>query len=151
MRICATVKCNSSGIHFPAGDGVRFQCNTVSNAGQEKPSTTNSGQPVCRPWYPLFDMGGGVSSLSRLRKAIVIRAYNLRKPDETLDDQFRRFAVRDVDGVLYISFDNIKRCLLMETKEYDWVDMFLQHSFGTEVSTRVQCSAARLCDYSGVA
>jgi hypothetical protein len=83
-----------------------------------------------------------VSSLSRLRKAVVIRAYNLRKPDETLDDQFRRFAVRDVDGVLYISFDNIKRCLLMETKEYDWVDKFLQHSFGTEVSSRVQCSAA---------
>lgn len=79
-------------------------------------------------------MGGGVSSLNRLRKAIVIRAYNLRKPDDTVDDQFRRFAVRGADGVLYISFENIKRCLVMETKEYEWIDQFLHRSFGTEVT-----------------
>ena len=34
-------------------------------------------------------MGVGVSSL-RLRKALVIRAYNLREEDETLDEQFRK-------------------------------------------------------------
>ena len=78
-------------------------------------------------------MGSGASSLNRIRKAIVIRAYNLRKPDETWEDQFRRFATRDADGVLQISVRNIKSCLMMESKDYDWVDAFFQHTFGDQV------------------
>jgi len=41
-------------------------------------------------------MGGGASSLIRLRKALVIRAYNLRKAELTLDEQFRPHAIRQV-------------------------------------------------------
>jgi hypothetical protein len=78
-------------------------------------------------------MGGGASSLTRLRKAIVIRAYNLRAADETVDDQFRRFAQRGGDNVLYISLEDIRRSLNMETKEYEWVDHLFQHLFGAQV------------------
>ena len=41
-------------------------------------------------------MGGGISasSVNRLRKTILIRAYNLRQKDETLDEQFRSHAKR---------------------------------------------------------
>jgi hypothetical protein len=78
-------------------------------------------------------MGGGASSLTRLRKAIVIRAYNLRTADETVDDQFRRFAQRGGDNVLYISLEDIRRSLKMETKEYEWVDHLFQHQFGAQV------------------
>jgi len=39
-------------------------------------------------------MGGGASSLIRLRKALVMRAYNLRNSQQTLDEQFRPFSYR---------------------------------------------------------
>ena len=41
-------------------------------------------------------MGGGASSLIRLRKALVIRAYNLRSAEQTLDEQFRPLTFRHV-------------------------------------------------------
>jgi len=80
-------------------------------------------------------MGGGASSLIRLRKAIIIRSYNLRKPDETVDQQFRRFAVRGEDGVMIISLHNIRNCLEMESKEYDWIDHLFLRIFGGQVTT----------------
>lgn len=85
------------------------------------------------PLYSLKDMGGGASSLIRLRKAIIIRSYNLRKPEETVDQQFRKFAVRGEDGVLIISLQNIRNCLEMESKEYDWIDHLFLRIFGGQV------------------
>lgn len=79
-------------------------------------------------------MGGGASTLIRLRKAIVIRSYNLREPDQTLDQQFRRFAVQGSDGKQYITVENIRSCLRMESKEYEWIDYLFQHTFGGRVS-----------------
>lgn len=84
-------------------------------------------------------MGGGASSFSRLRKAIVIRAYNLRAADETVDDQFRRFAQRGSDSVMYISLEDIRRSLNMETKEYEWVDHLFQQLFGAQVIQMHNC------------
>ena len=37
-------------------------------------------------------MGGGASSLNRLRKTLLLRAYNLRSEDMTLEEQFSPFA-----------------------------------------------------------
>jgi hypothetical protein len=37
-------------------------------------------------------MGGGVSSIGRLRKALVIRAYNLREEGESIEEQFLEHA-----------------------------------------------------------
>ncbi len=37
-------------------------------------------------------MGSGVSSMLRLRKTLVIRAYNLRGKDETVEEQFSKYA-----------------------------------------------------------
>ena len=41
-------------------------------------------------------MGAGASSLNRLRKAVLMRAYNVRQSDETLEEQFRKYAYRAV-------------------------------------------------------
>lgn len=88
-------------------------------------------------------MGGGASSLIRLRKAIIIRSYNLRKPEETVDQQFRKFAVRGEDGILIISLHNIRNCLEMEAKEYDWIDHLFLRIFGGQVSSIVNSSMLR--------
>jgi hypothetical protein len=41
-------------------------------------------------------MGAGASSMNRLRKALLMRAYNIRNSDETLEEQFRKHAYREV-------------------------------------------------------
>jgi len=58
----------------------------------------------------LQNMGVGVSSL-RLRKALVIRAYNLRAGDETLEEQFREFSHIGAEGKMYLCLDDVKRYL----------------------------------------
>jgi hypothetical protein len=75
-------------------------------------------------------MGAGASVL-RLRKALVIRSYNLRAPDETVEEQFKRFAYRD-DGVLKIKLEDVKSALGMDTEsgEYLWVGELFRHTFG---------------------
>ena len=61
-------------------------------------------------------MGAGASahttpsSLNRLRKALVMRSYNIRKSDETLDELFRPHAHR-FSGGLCISIEAIKKTL----------------------------------------
>ena len=60
-------------------------------------------------------MGVGVSSL-RLRKALVIRAYNLRQDDETLDEQFRKLCYcsnqdENGHGDLFLNLDDVKEYL----------------------------------------
>ena len=57
-------------------------------------------------------MGAGASSLARLRKAIVIRSYNLKKPNQTIEELFKSYTFRSKnDGVLYIKLDDIRLCL----------------------------------------
>lgn len=57
-------------------------------------------------------MGAGASSLARLRKAVVIKSYNLRKSNQTIEEQFKCYAFRNkTDGFLYIKLDDIRKCL----------------------------------------
>jgi hypothetical protein len=41
-------------------------------------------------------MGAGVSTVNRLRKAIILRAYNIRDKNETLEEQFKRHTYKKV-------------------------------------------------------
>ena len=84
-------------------------------------------------------MGSGVSSSStmRLRKAIVIRAYNLRKADETLDEQFRVYATRDssLENKLTINLHDVKRCLELDDGAlWSSVQELFHHCMGVSVS-----------------
>lgn len=51
-----------------------------------------------------------MSSL-RLRKALVIRSYNLRATDESMEDQFRHLSHKGDDGRDYISLEDVKTYL----------------------------------------
>lgn len=64
------------------------------------------------------------SSLNRLRKALVMRAYNIRKSDETLDELFRPHAYRSpsISGY-YISVSSVKKIL---SENAPWVDLLFQ-------------------------
>ena len=55
-------------------------------------------------------MGVGVSSL-RLRKALVLRSYNLRKDDMTMEEQFSHLSEIDEDGTVSITIESIKEYL----------------------------------------
>lgn len=70
-------------------------------------------------------MGGAAStgnSILRLRKALAIRAYNVRNSDETLDEQFKKFTIRKPGETrLYITLVDVKRCLGLESDSL-WVD-----------------------------
>lgn len=74
-------------------------------------------------------MGSGISSLARLRKAVLIRAYNLRASDQTLIDQFMPFTYQKDGKGLHISIHQIKKCLKMDSPEYKWVEEVLQAVF----------------------
>jgi hypothetical protein len=92
-------------------------------------------------------MGAGVSSMNRLRKALVMRAYNLRKPGETLHDFFKKHTYRKVsvlpifilislshlseDGQLYISLFAVKKALSVNAQ---WVDELFHNVLGGNVS-----------------
>lgn len=67
-------------------------------------------------------MGSGASSLIYFRKALLIRACNLRKPGQTLDEQFRKYAYKGIDKQLRITIVDIRRCLCMEPGEYLWIE-----------------------------
>ena len=88
-------------------------------------------------------MGGGVSApqVNRLRKTIVIRAHNQRKKDETLEEQFRRFAVRSTtnNNKLFLSLTDVKKCLNLEddgTALWSSIEELLCHCAGTDVKTQ---------------
>lgn len=83
-------------------------------------------------------MGSGVSSLARLRKAVLIRAYNLRASDQTLIDQFMPFTYQKDGKGLYISIHQIKKCLKMESSDYKWVEEVLQAVFTVPTTPPVQ-------------
>ena len=84
-------------------------------------------------------MGSGVSSSStmRLRKAIIMRAYNLRKADETLDEQFRVYSKRDPsqDNKLTITLQDVKKCLQLDDEAlWTSVEDLFHHCMGVSVS-----------------
>jgi hypothetical protein len=80
-------------------------------------------------------MGGGVSttnSISRLRRTLVIKAYNLRRSDESLDDQFRKYTHKNADNVLFLSISAIKECLAFDSNSL-WIDDLFTQCLGPEV------------------
>lgn len=90
-----------------------------------------------RPWYrgsnPSFDcvwcwfvMGGAVSLQQRCRKALVIRAYNIRPADQTIEDQFSAYSFLKGDGQFYTNADLIKQCLNIGSNDYPWLEPLMQ-------------------------
>eukprot|EP00607_Mallomonas_marina_P006258 CAMPEP_0182439088 /NCGR_PEP_ID=MMETSP1167-20130531/86206_1 /TAXON_ID=2988 /ORGANISM="Mallomonas Sp, Strain CCMP3275" /LENGTH=413 /DNA_ID=CAMNT_0024632689 /DNA_START=93 /DNA_END=1334 /DNA_ORIENTATION=- len=74
-------------------------------------------------------MGAGASSLMRLRKTLVLRAYNTRKNDETLEEQFRRYTYKK-DSISYISLGDVKTALSLDAP---WVDDLFRRCIGETV------------------
>jgi hypothetical protein len=79
-------------------------------------------------------MGAGASSFSRLRKAVLIRAYNLRPSDQSLIDQFLPYTYQKEGKGLYIEISQIKKCLKMDSAEYKWIEELLQTIFSAQSS-----------------
>ncbi len=68
-------------------------------------------------------MGGGASTLIRLRKALVMRAYNLRNGAQTFDEQFRQYAYRYVRYKLfllyhYVDYSTFLYCFICRMEYY---------------------------------
>jgi hypothetical protein len=80
-------------------------------------------------------MGGAVSLQQRCRKALVIRAYNTRSPDQTVEEQFAAFSYLKHDGQCYTNVGLIKQCLQMENQEYPWLEPLLQVLKGKQSET----------------
>ena len=76
-------------------------------------------------------MGAGASSLPRLRKALLIKAYNTRRsPELSLYEQFLPFAAQlPEDKMFYITVPRIKECLGLDAKDYAWLDELLNTMF----------------------
>mmetsp|Transcript_10963 Transcript_10963/g.29410 ORF Transcript_10963/g.29410 Transcript_10963/m.29410 type:complete len:192 (+) Transcript_10963:70-645(+) len=65
-------------------------------------------------------MGGAVSGpLERTRKIVVIRAYNARRKDQTVQEQFNALAKFNSDGVKVIHADDIKDCIGLTSPWFD--------------------------------
>lgn len=58
-------------------------------------------------------MGAGASSLDRLRKSVIIKAYHKRQSGETIDTQFRPLAIRK-KGRLLINLYTVSSYLNLE-------------------------------------
>ncbi len=71
-------------------------------------------------------MGSGVSTQQRFRKAIVIRAFNLRPIDQSIEEQFMPYTYLKRDQQLYINVELIKQCLKIGKDEYPWMEHFFQ-------------------------
>lgn len=74
-------------------------------------------------------MGAGASSLPRVRKALLIRAHNMRAADQTLIDQFLPFAFRGPDHQMHILPSQIQNCLNMNKTDYFWLEDLLKTLF----------------------
>lgn len=74
-------------------------------------------------------MGSGASSQnSRLRKAIVIKAYNCRQSEETFQEQFKKYAYRkNAKSKLYISLAKVKVALGLDAS---WADSLFKNTIG---------------------
>lgn len=80
-------------------------------------------------------MGSGASILSRVRKALVIRAYNLRAADQTLIEQFLPYSFQKDGQGLYITVDSVKKCLKLDNGEYKWIEDLLDAMFSQSSSS----------------
>lgn len=76
-------------------------------------------------------MGAGASSLPRLRKALLMKAYNSRKQEDlSLFEQFLPFAHQKDDSAYYIYIAQVKVCLGIENnKDYAFLDEVLYNLF----------------------
>ena len=72
-------------------------------------------------------MGSGVSSLARLRKTLVIRSYNTREKDQTMEEQFIVHSFSR-DGKTRIRIEDIKQTLSVDAP---WVDELFQTLLGS--------------------
>lgn len=76
-------------------------------------------------------MGAGASSSnSRLRKALILRAYNARENGDTLEDQFKKYTYKKGSKTL-ISIEKVKSSLSMDAP---WVDELFRKSLGSETA-----------------
>jgi hypothetical protein len=87
-------------------------------------------------------------TVTRLRKALLIRAYNKRSKNPSItsvEEQFRIFAHRNQKQVLCITVERIKQCLgFTESSSSNnskhsnegssWVDELFKHTLGDTVS-----------------
>lgn len=80
-------------------------------------------------------MGGAVSLQQRCRKALVIRAYNNRPADQTLEEQFSSYSYLKGDGSIYTNADLIKQCLNIGSNDYPWLDPLMQILSGSPAET----------------
>jgi len=69
-------------------------------------------------------MGGGSSSLHRLRKILIIRAYNSRPEGITLEEQFLKFTEVDQKGQRVLTVSAIKQALGLKPNDKSalWLD-----------------------------
>jgi hypothetical protein len=68
-------------------------------------------------------MGGGASSLSRLRKVLLIRAYNSRPKDQTVSEQFSQYRRLNEQGQAVLTREDIKTAVGLTAP---WFDELLQ-------------------------
>jgi len=64
----------------------------------------------------------------RLRKALCIRAYNIRSADETLEEQFAKLSYRGEDGRVYLLFVDVKTVLGFT--DTPWIDEVFKRLWG---------------------
>ena len=71
--------------------------------------------------------GSTLNSLVRLRKAICIRAHNLRAADETLEDQFAKYSFKKNDNKRYICLQDVKQAL---STDAPWIEDLFRNLIG---------------------
>lgn len=89
-------------------------------------------------------MGSGASSLGRLRKAVLIRAYNLRPPEQSIAEQFMPYTFQKEGKGLYITVSSVRKCLKMDTPEYRWIEEVMRSVFSLPTSPPTQKVRSRL-------
>jgi len=68
-------------------------------------------------------MGGGTSTLNRVRNSLVIRAYNTRERNMTVREQFASFCDDSKNGKV-LTLNKIKECLQLEGS-CEWLHQLL--------------------------
>mmetsp|Transcript_26619 Transcript_26619/g.34974 ORF Transcript_26619/g.34974 Transcript_26619/m.34974 type:complete len:684 (+) Transcript_26619:96-2147(+) len=83
-------------------------------------------------------MGGGSSSLHRLRKILVIRAYNARGNGVTLEEHFAKFTEKDESGKKVLPVSAVKQALGLKPtdKSAVWLDDFMTTYFTGPVGSQ---------------
>jgi len=77
----------------------------------------------------LSSMGGGASSLARLRKVLLIRAYNSRPKDQTVSEQFAQFRRINAQGDAVLTREDIKQAVGLTAPWFD--DLLQRYTVGS--------------------